>query len=710
MRELEKWIWLSRERYPDSQTTIFHHNACPAKEREKRGNYTVAEFVKTYKFDKKVKKARLRFSGDTEFDLWLNGNLLATGPVCIGGDFINNHLWRNQHYATEITVKPNSEVLDFYARVKLMPVLINEYSNGHGGFMLTAHIIFEDDTQTFVTTDKTWLARKNGQYEAPFRFDGTIQPDEYAHAREIQNIWYSETSPIPVRTEEIIYPTGGGIITIPAGTKQEVRFEYDKVYGAFMLLSVKTKGLLKVSVKCFELEVENSGEDFVFDTDTEYRGLQMHSVGGYHLIIENESNAEAEIRIGAIATCYPTPECAVTTTSDEMLNKVMELCAHALKYCRQTIHLDSPKHCEPLACTGDYYIESLMTAFSFGDMRLAEFDVRRTAELLRYYDGRMFHTTYSLIWVLMLYDVYMFTGNKELLEDCVEGLIALLQRFHHYLGDNGIIENAPDFLFIDWLEIDGFTLHHPPKNLGQSCLNMYYYGALNHAAKIFDILELDAMAEECRNHAKSLRICINSLLFNKEKGLYCEGLNTPSPEEALNPSLPQNTDKIYYRKHANILAACFGVCDEERAVSVLHRVMTDESLGECQPYFLHFLFEAIYRNGLRDAYTLELLEQWKQSVAECSKGLQEGFILPKNYVFDLSHAWGGTPLYSLPKALLGFEMVKPGFEEIKLNPSSLGLEQSTVEMLTPYGKIVCHQKEGCDLVLTVPEGIKVIRD
>ena len=48
---------------------------------------------------------------------------------------------------------------------------------------------------------------------------------------------------------------------------------------------------------------------------------------------------------------------------------------------------------------------TLMTAFSFGDMRLAEFDVERTAELLRHNDGRMFHTTYSLIWVRMLYDV-----------------------------------------------------------------------------------------------------------------------------------------------------------------------------------------------------------------------------------------------------------------------------------------------------------------
>ena len=708
MRALEKWIWLNKTQYPNSQTTVFHDIAGPAEYKEKYGNYTVAEFVKSYKFDKKVKSAKLRFSGDTEFDLTLNNKLIATGPVNVGGDFLFNDICRSQHYATEMMVYPESNTLDFYARVKMLPVLINEYSKGHGGFMLTAHLTFEDGTIQIIYTDKTWKVRKNGQYKAPFVFDGTIEPDAYMDAEEIQNLWYPDNSPIPLRTEELIYPNDGGVIKVPAGEKQEVVLEYDKVYGAYIALSVKTKGLLKVSVKCFELEVINTKEDFIFNSDTEYRGLQMHSVGGYRVIVDNQSNEEAEIKIGAIATCYPTPECATTTTSDPKLNKVLELCTHALKYCRQTIHLDSPKHSEPLACTGDYYIESLMTAFSFGDMRLAEFDIRRTAEMLRYHDGRMFHTTYSLIWVMMVYDVYMYTGNKELLEDSVEALLILLNRFERYLGENGIIDNPPDYLFIDWLDVDGQTLHHPPKNLGQSCLNMFYYGALTHAAKIFEELSFDSMAKDCLQKANTLKNAINQLLYNKENGLYFEGLNTPTPKESLNHSLPQSNGKIYFRKHANILAACYGVCEGDEAKRILRTIILDDSLGGCQPYFMHFLFEAIYRNGLREEFTLQLLEHWKASLNECDKGLQEGFIRPENYVFDLSHAWGGTPLYSLPKALLGFEMIKPGFAEVKLEPTLLGLEYATVEMLTPYGKIICEQKTDDEPIIRMPSEIKYI--
>ena len=152
----------------------------------------------------------------------------------------------------------------------------------------------------------------------------------------------------------------------------------------------------------------------------------------------------------------------MTLTSDDALNQVLDTCRHTLKYCRQTLHLDSPKHCEPLACTGDYYIETLMTAFSFGDMSLAKFDVQRTAELLRNNHGRMFHTTYSLIWVRMLLDVYKFTGDKTLLTECEDALIMLLNRFSGYVGDNGLIETPPDYMFVDWIYIDGISMHHPP--------------------------------------------------------------------------------------------------------------------------------------------------------------------------------------------------------------------------------------------------------
>lgn len=86
-----------------------------------------------------------------------------------------------------------------------------------------------------------------------------------------------------------------------------------------------------------------------------------------------------------------------------------------------------------------------------------------------------------------------------------------------------------------------------------------------------------------------------------------------------------------------------------------------------------------------------------------------GRIAPEpTYCFDYSHAWGGTPLYSLPKALLGLEITKPGMKKIKLSPSLLGLSKARVELLTRFGKVVCEMEEGEKPQISNPKEINVI--
>ncbi len=705
MKLPEKWIWLNKEKYPENQTTI---NTVLGNESEV--NYTVAEFFKEYKFTKKAAKIDLRFSGDTYFELYLNGKIAATGPVPIGTDFIGNSFQRGQHYANEASFDLNGETVIFFARVKMGPVGDYEYSQGKGGFMLGAYVTFEDGTKTVISTDESWLARFNPAYTGRYSFDFSKKPDEYSFAQLTENIWHTRTAPLPLLSEEKILPDCKEI-TVGANETKTVCVEFDKIYAAYLNIAAKAKGEIKITVTDYETQVDNHSRkaEIIFDGDGKYRSLQVHSVGGLQLEITNNSDKEATLYPAIIAVNYPVTVEAKTRTSDEDLNLVLNVCAHTLKICRQHIHLDSPCHYEPLACTGDYYIESLMTAFSYGDMRLAEFDVIRTAELLRNNSGRMFHTTYSLIWVMMMYDTYMLTGNIRMLEECRDALIMLLDRFASYVGDNGVIENPPDYMFIDWLYIDEISLHHPPKALGQTCLNMFYYGALTAAEKIFAVLGDAAMAGNCGEKAESLKSAVNTILFDEEKQMYFEGLNTPTPEHLLGGWMPQNTSKRYYRKHANILAAYVGICEKELAQSLLHRIMRDEIEGEYQAYFAHYLFEALYRNDLRNEYTLTFAKRWKQPVKDCTKGLAEGFIPPEpTYSFDHSHAWGGTPLYSVPKALTGLEILEAGYKKIKLNPSLLGLEEATTEIPTPYGMITVTQQGG-KVNYEIPNGIEVVQ-
>lgn len=697
----ETWIWLPEDRYPQRQTT----RICSFDGHWDEGHYTVAEFTRDYSFDKEIASVVLRFSGDTTFDLYCNDRLVSTGPTGVGGDFVNNEKPRANYYATQVTLCPGGNSLSFYARVKMMPVRSFDFSKAHGGFMLSGQVTFTDGSTAPISTDESWLVRYNGAYTQPVYFDGRIQPDEYVPAQVTENIWNTETAPIPPRVEYPA-PIENNHVRLDPHQETTVVMPLDLIHGGYLYMAADGEGVVTAGINFRELEEDGDYEEVILCGKQEYKGLELHSAGNLLVYLRNDSDTPTQVDVDFIVTHYPVTGCAVTETDDPLLNKVLAVCAHTLKVCRQTIHLDSPRHCEPLACTGDYYIASLMTAFSYGDMTLASFDVVRTACLLEQNDGRMFHTSYSLIWARMLHDVYRITGDRALLSRCKQALDLLLNRFASYVGDTGLIETPPDYMFVDWVYADGHSMHHPPKALGQTCLNLFYFDALKWAGHVYAELGRADDAALCQQKRETLRTAINTQLYDAQRGLYCEGLNTPTPEHLISHTMPQNTDKQYFRMQANILAAYTGVCDDETGRAILKKIMENRCDGDYQPYFAHYLLEGIYRLGMRDTYTMPVLDRWRAPVLECDKGLVEGFIPPQQgYGFDHSHAWGGTPLYSLPRALTGLEILQPAYREIALSPSLLGLKKARVELPTPYGLVVCELEEGQEPRITCPEEI-----
>ena len=699
---MDHWIWLPEADHPDKQKTKL---SCMLPGED---TYAVCELERTFDFGgRRVKDVKLTVSGDTAFLLFVNGDKLLRGPASVGGDFLYNEILRPEYYAYRVTYTPESPAaaLHFTALVRMGSVRICEYSRGQGGFLLQAEAVFTDGGSEILYSDESWRIRVLPAYTAPYRYNGALAAGAFLNAETKPSPVSTAIAPIPPCEEHILPLEDGGTVCAGKGTVTKA-FTLDRIYACYLHLR-HTGAAARVTVTGAELP---HGADWsctlAFEGNGEYYGMELLSVG--ELRVELTGEGACSVTAELLASCYPAPVCCKTETSDTALNRVLEVCAHSLKYCRQTHHLDSPRHCEPLACTGDYYIETLMTAFTFGDMRLAAFDVRRTANLLRQHDGEMFHTSYSLIWVQMLWDVYRLTGDPGILAENADALGLLLRRFAGYVGENGLIETPPNYMFIDWLNPDGINLHHPPKALGQTCMCLFYYGALQTAEKIYRTLGNRLQAEDARAKAAALHSAVIGLLWDGERQLFFEGLNTPTEERLIYNYMPQNVQKRYYRRHANILAAYFGFFAPEENRALLRRVLQAEDLGEVQPYFQHFLLDAVYRCGLREEYTLPLLEQWKPFIEECPKGLPEGFFKPTpSYTFDRSHAWGGTPAYALPLAVTGLKMIEPGFRKIRLSPSSLGLDCARAEAYTPYGILRVTAYKDRPPVIEAPSEIEI---
>lgn len=704
------WIWLDEKCYPEYQknayNTLFD---CSNKESEKF-LYCVADFEKCLEYGKKIKSFSFSISADNSYILHINDEFIGIGPALPGGDFLCTGK-TPKHYSDRYELDFSSKEtfrLEICAKVRLQPELCCDYSRGHGGFYLSGTVIFEDGTAEHIETDSTWFANPDKCCNCFSSCDSRLYENSSSINNKsvvIQDIWNPEYSHIPPRSfNEVLQKE----IWIDAGKTESFEFELDKIYGVHPF--VKCYGSGNVTLKMCELKGQTETEErIVFDyPGGEYHSFRMHSAGMVTLIVENTDDTEASVTLSLIAPWYPIEKEGSFVTSNAGLNKVYDVCKHTLKICRQSIHLDSTKHQELLACTGDYNIESLMTMFCFGDMRLAEFDLMRTADWLVINNGVMFHTTYSLIWVQMLRDVYMITGRKEVLFYCENALKTLLDRFETYKDSGEIIENPPDFMFVDWTVIDGFSMHHPPKALGQTVLNAFYYNALINAADIYSFLGDDEVSENIKNKAENFKKEFNNVFFDNEKKLYFDGLGTPCGGEK--HYHPANVNKKYFSKYPNILASLFGLADEELAKDILDRVIFNDELQDIQPYFMHYLLNAIRKYDMFDKYGMKLLERWIPVVEECDKGLAEGWIAPEeSYSFDHSHAWGGTPAYQMPMALTGLEILEPGMKKLKFTPKLYGLEYAKISFPTDYGMVEIDLQKDKKAVIKAPECIEIIR-
>lgn len=710
-----KTIWLNKEKYPDFQkgfeTTCMPHDGFILR---------VADFKKVFSIDKQIKEAYITVFADCRYRLTLNSRVIGMGPVCAGGDFSNSHSLPKSYYTTiplDLEIGEN-EIL---AEVQTIPEVMTDTSKGKPCFIANIEIIFEDLTETNVLTDETWLCRGTERFRTARAYRCKFDNTPWDYASETENIWNLHPSPIRPLREDVVYPVKfvvpdefkdrvvvkGDGFTIKYGSPVTVDCVFDKIYAAYPAVKFSSCHNLIADIDCQEFlgqichdEKTRIRIQDIYDFD--FRGMRLQSIGVMRIGIVFTDKQDAVIEnVSLVSTHYDEYDDGTFVSSDDDINNIFDLCKHTLGICRQSLHLDSPYHQENLACTGDYYIESLMAYFCFGDTKLTRFDIVRTIDFLEMNDYFMFHTTYSLILVRMINDYYMFSGDESIFHYSIKVLHGLMERFHSYTESDGLITNPPNYMFVDHIEHDGYSMHHPPRALGETVLNAFYFDALTQMQKICKVLN-DDKASVYKNRAELLRKSFNEAFFDENKGIYFDGRNF---DDKVIEWRPCEKNKRYYSVHSNTLAVLYGLCSEDMSENLLRKVLTDKTLIQANPYFYHFILDAVYEIGLFDEFGLSLIRKWTSLVSECNKGLKEVW---DGFDCDYSHAWGGTPAYQLPARFSGIEILEPGMKKIKLTPSSFGLDYVEISIPTPYGKIDIKVRNDGEQLVSVPEKITVV--
>jgi hypothetical protein len=212
-------------------------------------------------------------------------------------------------------------------------------------------------------------------------------------------------------------------------------------------------------------------------------------------------------------------------------------------------------------------------------------------------------------------------------------------------------------------------------------MTAFYCRALGNAARIARRTGDPARAEGYERLATEVSEAFNRELWVPEKGLYCDGHPGLSSRP---PSVwrPADRDGLFFSVHANALAAAYGLAPVERRADILRRALRDESLPAVQPYFMHYVFDALESCGLYDELALGHVRRWRKLLDEHATSWKETW-----HTGDYSHAWSGTPTYQLSARVLGVAPAAPGFSTVRIRPHIGDLARARGKVPTPRGTV-----------------------
>ena len=394
-------------------------------------------------------------------------------------------------------------------------------------------------------------------------------------------------------------------------------------------------------------------------------------------------------------SAYPFEERAKLQTGDPDLDKIWEISWRTARLDAHETYMDTPYY-EQLQYIGDTRIQALISYTVGGDDRLARqaleaFNNSRFPEGItrsRYPSSLPQNIpTFSLLWIGMLRDWWMYRPDPEPVRESLEGTRSVLGWFAQYERPDGLLEKLPWWSFIDWVpsgETPTYDSH------GESCITtLQYLGALNDAADLEQHLGDPVIAGRHRDRAAHVRSGIESKCWNADRKL-----------------LADNPDQKVFSQQANILGVLFDVIPKERQQEVLKQVLsiepgtTPNGTLSASYYFRFYLSRSLEHAGMADLY-LDSLEPWRKLLPLHFSTWPE---IPGDTRSD-SHAWTSHPIYDLLTLVAGIEPASPGFATVRIAPHLGKLPSLSAAFPHPEGMIEVQYQvrgSGIDANITLP--------
>ena len=462
--------------------------------------------------------------------------------------------------------------------------------------------------------------------------------------------------------------------------------------------------------------------------DATFESLDIIGTRFLHVSVRvPDDGAQPSLELAIADRHRPRPDGASFECSDPLLNEIFEVGLRTVDLCALDAYVDCPTR-EQRAWTGDSVVHQMVDLVANPDWSMARWHpqlatMARTDGMLHMAvasdfaaDDRTFVPDWSLMWVHSVWNLYRYTGDRELVAELLPVAERTLRWFESFLGVDGLLRDVTGWVLIDWASFYSRGC--------SSTLNAVWAKALEDFAEMSDWIGNAGSASWARNRHEGVRSAFD-LFWDEDRGVYIDHVLHGVPQRPA-------------AQHGGAAALWSGLVPTDRIDRVV-RGLTDRSrlvrhsfvmdpvtptggstgygymlsgypepewdaenqMVEAEPFFRFVVHDGLSRAGRADLIA-DLCRDWKVFLdagettwPECWTGGTR------------CHGWSSTPTRDLIQHVLGITPAEPGYAAVRVVPNLGGLDWARATVPSPRGPITVEAH--ADGTVTIDSPVPVVR-
>lgn len=365
--------------------------------------------------------------------------------------------------------------------------------------------------------------------------------------------------------------------------------------------------------------------------------------------------------------------------NDEEINKIYDVAKYTFELNTREFFIDGIKR-DRWVWSGDAYQSYLMNYYLYFDKET----VARTMLALRGKDPVTAHINtimdYTFYWFLGIYDYYLYTGDKEFIQQFYPRMQSMMEYCLGRRNADGLMEGLPgDWIFIDWAA--GLS-----KKGEVSFEQLLLCRSLEAMALCANIANDNPGAAKYKQLSDDLKKKLFALYWDDQKQALVHSRVNGKP-----------TDNV--TRYSNMFSIFFDYFTEAQKQQVKTSVLLNDKIQKITtPYMRFYELEALCAMGEQSYVLKEMKDYWGgmlklgatsfwEEYNPTKSGTEHLAMYGRPFGKSLCHAWGASPLYLLGKYYMGVRPTSAGYATYKIEPVLGGLQWMEGKVPTPKGVI-----------------------